>query len=145
MTTSYRLMLGDEVLPIDMRSVAADEAGTIIRVGDDGPIRFGFAYKGIAFSAQLIDDELGLRLRLAGEVGSLPAGEAASTLTDFAEAVTKRLGPIFHVNDRTLLLAGEIGLEEGLTAGNLLSGLAGFLAPLGPLIDLAVQRCARPS
>lgn len=145
MMKSYRLMLGERMLPIDMRSVAADEAGDIIRVGADSPIRFEFAFRGIAFSAQLVEDHLGLRLRLAAEVGTLPEDRDASELEAFVEAAGRRLGPLFRTSGRSLLFAGEIGLQDGLTAGNIVAGIAGFLAPIAPVIELATERLALQS
>lgn len=143
MTKCYRLMLGDRMLPIDMRAVAADEHGDIVRIHRDEPIAFAFVYRGLPVEGRIAigDDTQGL-LRLTARIAIKRSERLHREITAIVESANRCLGPVFAMTSYAVVLSGELGSVGALTTVNLIAGIAGFLVPATPFLDLVREQMA---
>jgi len=142
MTKYYRLMLGDRMLPIDMRAVAADEHGDIIRIDSEKPITFEFTHRGLDFAGQVTTAGDAHALRLTAEIAAPATDRLRRERAAIAAAANRRLGPVFAVDGDNAVFTAEAPLVDALTTVNLVAGIAALLVPAAPFLDLFRDRMA---
>lgn len=140
MDTSYRLVVGNQILPLDIHAVAADAAGNLLEISWNGPIGFRFDYLGWEIAARLLEDGPA-SLVLTANLGPMPftaeaRGERAD-LQAIVDAANASLGPRLEVTaERRIVLTASGGVDVPLTAVSLIAAVARMLLPVTPYLEL---------
>lgn len=140
MENSFVLVIGNQIMPLDIHAVAADAAGNLVEVDWDDPVHFSFPLKGWQISACL--SEAGrTRLALEADLGPLPftaeAREVRAGLQAIVEAANGHLGPVLRITDGRHIKLDISGVpDRPLTAVSLVASVTRLLAPVTPYLDL---------
>lgn len=140
METPYRLVIGNQVLPLDIHAVAADANGNLLEVTWEGPVRFQFDHMGWLVEARLNETDAA-RLDLSADLGPLPfTAEARAERADLqaiVDAANAHLGRVLEVTaERRIRLVSGGSVALPLTAVSLIAAVARLLAPVTPYLEL---------
>lgn len=146
MDNSFRLVIGNQILPLDIHAVAADAAGHLLEVSWDEPVHFRFGHMGWAITASLTESPT-IQLNLAADLGPMPftaeARAERAGLQAIVDAANAHLCRVLQVTaDRRIRLVVGGSVDRPLTAVNLIGAVARLLAPVTPYLELlAVFLC----
>jgi hypothetical protein len=129
--------------PLRVGDIHLDERGQICLRGGEGPLRFGFAYRGIEFGAQVATNSEP-RVRLTAELGKLPysteIGDGRqlirSILAASAAAPHGRIG-LSEADD--MRLEAESSPPTPVTPANLMATVTALLLDFRPYLDLLAR------
>lgn len=138
--------IGEPTTPIELRSVAIDDAGGLARREPEFPINFGFRWRNSEFQAVVRKVKGTLNLELSTGLGRLPftaedahgRGRLLSVITGEAD---ERPGTLKVVRDSTVTLSKDVSLPSSgsLTAHGLVANLAVAVLTLAPYLDLLAE------
>jgi hypothetical protein len=154
MENNFCLVIGNQIMPLNIHAVAADAAGNLVEVVWDGPARFDFPLMGWRITACLTEGDAA-RLELEADLGPMPFTAEArdmraglQAIVDAANAhvgsaANARVGSVLRVTrDRRIRLEVGGSADRPLTAVSLIATVTRLLAPVTPYLELlAVFLC----
>lgn len=140
MDNSFRLVIGNQLLPLDIHAVAADSTGHLLEIDWEGPVRFRFDHMGWGIAACMTEGP-DLRLDLTADLGAMPfTAEARSEragLQAIVDAANAHLGRVFQVtSERRIRLTVGGTIDQPVTAITLISAVVRHLVRVTPYLEL---------
>jgi hypothetical protein len=143
MSTTH-LPSGAETLPIPLQRLKIDADGKLVHQSVDGPVRFEFSFRDIAFTAQFEERDGAAQLRLVGDLGNLPFSAegriARHNILAIVKSANQVTGDSFHVTEQgRLLLRRAAMLENPVTGSGLITGVISALHMINAYLDLVMM------
>jgi hypothetical protein len=144
MPITHHLPSGTEKLPIPLQRLKIDADGNLVHQSVDGPVRFEFSFRDIAFTAQFEERDGAAQLRLVGDLGNLPfsaeARIARHNILAIVKAANQVTGESFYVTEQgRLLLRRAAMLENPVTGPGLITGVVSALHMINEYLDLVMM------
>jgi hypothetical protein len=135
---------GTEKLPIPLQRLKIDDEGNLTHHSEDGPVRFEFSFREIAFTGQFEERDGIAQLRLVGDLGNLPFSAEAKVARQNILAIVKSAnqvtGDSFFVTEQgRLLLRRAAMLEHPVTGPGLITGVISALHMINAYLDLVMM------
>ena len=133
-------MVAGRSFPLKVGEIQIDDQGRIRPREDQGPVRFGFAYRGVEYGAE-IEIAADPRVRLTAELGKLPytmeIGEGRHLIRRILNASTRvPHGRIALSEDDDMRLEAVSASPEPFTPASLMATLTALLFDFQPYLEL---------
>ena len=137
---SIAAMVAGRCFPFEVGDIQIDDQGRIRPREDQGPVRFGFAYRGLEYRAE-VETAADPRVRLTAELGKLPysmeIGEGRRLIRRILNASTRvPRGRIALSEADDMRLEAVAVPPEPFTPASLMATLAALLFDFRPYLEL---------
>lgn len=133
-------LLCGRLAPLQAGDIQIDDDGRVRPRSDDGPIRFGFAYRGVNYQAELTTDPTA-RVSLTADLGKLPYSAELGPGRRLARRIVEASaglprGRIHLSAAQDLCLKAELQPPPPLTPASIMATVGALLLDFKPYLDL---------